>query len=416
VRRILSFLRAEDVAWLLLFAVLGFCQPEVNYNADLVLVFIAAFQVIEPKVAFFQTGRGKVLTIFIKMLLCYLLVGWSHGINSSFYVIFLLPVISAATDLNLAGTILFILLACVAYTSFLSPSFVDWRSEYITGNDLRLIGLRISFFPVVGLLVYIQARGRREQIRKAEEAAERLAQSNKSLRAAEASLRRSERLAALGQLTAGLAHELRNPLGTIKASAELLGRSHTRESPELIQELAGYITTEVDRTNGLISRFLDFAAPLKLQAKLSDIRETVQLAAAQAAGRAEAKAVRIDTKLPQTRLEFCFDPELLQLALTNLLHNAIDASPAGASVRMGVERQPGEVLVSISDNGSGIPPDQLESIFNPFFTTKAEGTGLGLAIVSKIVDEHRGKLTVNSDLTKGTTFSLLLPDGEQSSK
>jgi len=401
----------RDLAWLLLFAILALCQEHQDYSADVVLLFLAIFQVLEPKLKVFSGGRGQIASIFIKMVLCYLLVGFAHGINSDFYVIFLLPIVAAATELGLKGTLFFIVLACAAYASFLL--FVNWDLQYIPAPQLRILGLRLWFFPVVGLVVYEEAQGKRREMLRTKEAAEQLAESNRTLQLTQASLRRSERLAALGQLTAGLAHELRNPLGTIKASAELLSRRSTHQKPEVVEELSGYIASEVDRTNALVSRFLDFARPLELHGQTSDIRKAAEQAAAQANGRAAAGEVRIELQLPDQALEFCFDLDLLSVAVLNLLQNAVDASPPGAVVTLAVKDTGAQIRIVVSDHGAGIAREHLESIFNPFFTTKINGTGLGLALVAKIVDEHRGRIAVSSEPGMGTTFEILLPHDRQ---
>jgi signal transduction histidine kinase len=241
-------------------------------------------------------------------------------------------------------------------------------------------------------------------------AADQLAESNRNLRRAQVSLRRSERLAALGQLTAGLAHELRNPLGTIKASSELLVKPATRQKQELVEELAGYITSEVDRTNTLVSRFLDFARPLQLNAKRGDLREVISESVSQTKSRAEAKNVQVHAAAPDHPVESSFDPPLLTLAVTNLVQNAIDASREGGAVEVVLNDLGSEIQISVRDYGSGIAPEHLESIFNPFFTTKPNGTGLGLPLVSKIVDEHQGKIAVRSEAATGTVFEITLPN------
>ena len=402
----------RDAAWLLLFAVLALCQEHQDYSADVVLLLLAIFQVVEPKLKVFSSGRGQIASIVIKMALCYLLVGFAHGINSDFYVIFLLPIVAAATELGLKGTLSFIVLAFAAYASFLL--FINWDLQYIPAAQWRILGLRLWFFPVVGLVVYEEAQGKRREMLRTKEAAEQLAESNRTLQLTQASLRRSERLAALGQLTAGLAHELRNPLGTIKAAAELLSRRSTHEKQEVVEELSGYIASEVDRTNALVSRFLDFARPLEVHAQTSDIRQAVQQAAAQAGARAEAGRVRIELRVPDRPLDFNFDADLLSLAVLNLLQNAVDASPPDSVVTLAVEDLGDQIRIGVFDHGAGIAREHLESIFNPFFTTKSNGTGLGLALVSKIVDEHGGRITVSSEAGRGTTFEILLPREAQS--
>ncbi len=155
---------------------------------------------------------------------------------------------------------------------------------YLPPGQISLMCLRVSFYAIVAFVVYEQAKAKRDEMARTQEAAERLAESNRNLRLAEASLRRSERLAALGQLTAGLAHELRNPLGTIKASAEMLTKESTRSRPEVMSEMAGYIGSEVDRMNGLVSSFLDFARPLQIRPVKADLRTVYRRRCAAASG------------------------------------------------------------------------------------------------------------------------------------
>jgi two-component system sensor histidine kinase HydH len=400
-------LTIRDLAWLSLFALLALCQEHQDYSADIVLLFLAIFQVLEPKLKVFATGKGQIIGILIKVVLCYLLVGFAHGINSDFYIIFLLPIVAAATQLDLRGTLFFVVLSCAAYASFLL--FVNWDLQYIPVPELRILGLRLSFYPVIGLVVYEEAQAKRREMQRTREAAEQLAESNRTLQMTQVSLRRSERLAALGQLTAGLAHELRNPLGTIKASAELLSRPSTQEKHEVVQELSGYIVTEVDRTNALVSRFLDFARPLELHPQTADIRQAVEQAATQVGARAEAAHVRLELRIPDQPIELSFDADLLSVAVLNLLQNAVDASPQQSVVGLALEDLGHQARITVADRGSGIAREHLESIFNPFFTTKSNGTGLGLPLVSKIVDEHQGRITVSSEVGKGSTFEILLP-------
>jgi two-component system, NtrC family, sensor histidine kinase HydH len=312
----------------------------------------------------------------------------------------LVPIISAATSLELLGTFVFIVLACASYLSFLLS--VDWKRYELTADAIDTLCLRCIFLSVVGFLVYQQAKAKREEMLRTEEA-------GRNLRKAEASLRRSERLAALGQLTAGLAHELRNPLGTIKASAEFMTKPSTQARPEVMGEMAGNIASEVDRTNSLISRFLDFAKPLEIHARLSDLAAVIDIVIHQLTEIASKHGVAVVEDMPEGPLEFSFDPDLLPLALQNLVQNAIQASKPGQTVTVGVYPEAAQVVIQVVDQGSGIDSQHLESVFNPFFTTKPNGVGLGLALVAKIVDEHGGKISVRSELGKGTAFDVSIP-------
>ena len=401
--------RVQDFAWVLFIVALIASAPETNYDLQILLVLLGVFQIAEPRIRVFASTRGQIASIVLKMLFCYLLIGYTHGIASPYHPILFVPVVSAATTFELGGVFAVTLIAAAAYFSFLLPIYIDWSTFELPPDFLNLMALRVSFFALVAFLVFEQAKLKRTQMARTEEAAAQLAESNRSLRRAEASLRRTERLAALGQLTAGLAHELRNPLGTIRASAEMLSKEAARNKPEVLTEMSGYIRSEVDRMNGLITSFLDFAKPLQIHAGTADLRALIERVFREQQALADKRGVALMMESSQDDLQFSFDPELLRLAFSNLVQNAIQASSVGQTVSLAVTMETDWAKVKVRDNGSGIEPEHLESIFNPFFTTKPEGVGLGLAIVSKIVDEHGGRLAVKSQKGSGTTFEIVLP-------
>lgn len=400
----------QDFAWLLFTAGLIAADPEpTNYNAIIVLGVIGAFQIAEPRLRVFSTPRGQVVSIALKLLLCWVLLGYTDTIYSFYYLIFLIPVISAATMFGARGITVVTAIASLGYFAFLLPIFFNRQKYEMPPELISIMCLNACFYAIVAFVVYQQANAKRKEMRRTELAAERLAASNRELRKAEVSLRRSERLAALGQLTAGLAHELRNPLGTIKASAEMLAKPSTRERPEVMSEMAGYIGSEVERMNGLVSSFLDFARPLKLHATRADLHPILEEVLRRLSEASQSRGVSVSIRLREGPFFFEFDPDLLRIALSNLVQNAIQASAEGGTVEIRAEERGSNVLLFVSDHGDGIQPQHLENIFNPFFTTKPEGTGLGLPIVSKIVDEHHGRVAVFSEPGAGTTFELTLP-------
>jgi two-component system, NtrC family, sensor histidine kinase HydH len=404
-----SFLQAQDFAWLLFVTVLVATTPETNYDATILLILIGVFQIIEPRLKLFSSRRGQITSIVLKLILSYLLVGYTHGIESFYYAIFLIPVVSTATTFELPAVILVTAISAAAYFSFLLPIYVDWNTYQLAPGQLSIMSLRASFYAIIAFLVFQQAKAKREQMKRTEEAAARLAESNRTLRLTQASLRRTERLAALGQLTAGLAHELRNPLGTIKASSEMLAKDSTLRRPEVMSEMAGYIGSEVDRMNALISSFLDFARPLRIRPAKTGLRSVIDDVLRQHADLARSAQLELFVHLPEPDIEFTFDPDMLKLAISNLVRNAIQASSPGQTVEIRAQLAGPNVMILIADHGQGIQPEHLENIFNPFFTTKPQGVGLGLAIVSKIVDEHQGRINVFSEPGLGTTFEIVLP-------
>jgi len=398
--------RPQDFIWLLLFSALAYVSTNRHPLEIPILLALAALQVLEPKFAYFSTPNGNVVSILLKLAMSYILIGYTGGLASSYYLILLLPLVSAATTLGPAGSAAFTSICCAAYVSFVL--FIDPARYQIDPDERREIFLRLIIFAAVGYLTNTLAAANREQSRKFKSVAEQLASANKSLSEAEAAMRRSERLAALGQLSAGLAHELRNPLGTIKASAEMLTRSVPREN-EVAQEVAGFISTEVDRTNLLVTRFLEFARPLQLRLAPADLTLLLDRAVANLDRNSPHYVVTVYKNYAPEIGSILLDADLMERVFYNLLLNAAQATPSGGAITVKT-RLAGELAeISVIDRGSGIDSKHLESIFNPFFTTKPEGVGLGLAIVSKIVDEHGGKMAVESEPDKGSVFRVYLP-------
>jgi signal transduction histidine kinase len=404
------FFRAQDLIWLLLFSALAVVSPTRYPEEIWILAALAAIQLLETRIAALATRRGNLVSVSLKLLLGYLLVGFTDGVNSSYYLILLFPVVSAATTLGLRGTLLFVILACAAYASFLL--YVDWSEWIITGKDWREFSLRLAFLAVVGFLTNRLAEANRVEARKYLTAAQQLAEANRNLREAEAAVRRSERLAALGQLSAGLAHELRNPIGTIRASAEMLMKN-VPEDNAVARELAGFISTEVDRTNKLVGRFLEFARPLELRLQPADVGELIDRAVTHLERDAANNGITVYRNYSPDIAPVAVDGDLMERVFYNLLLNAAQASPAGGAITVKTRTADGTLEISVIDRGAGIDPKHRESIFNPFFTTKPDGVGLGLAIVSKIVDEHGGRITVESEVGRGSVFRVHLPASDR---
>ncbi len=391
--------RPQDLVWLLFFGALATFSPERDPLVLTLLGALGAVQVLEPRI-------GAVPSVILKLVLCYPLLYFGGGLASSFYLVLFLPVISAATNFNLWGTAAATFTACALYLSFMA--LLESRNQFIPEDQVGELILRVLFLPVVGYLTNQLADANRTEARKLQATAAELAQANANLTKAEADVRRSDRLAALGQLTAGLAHELRNPLATMRSSAELLTRQVTSEN-EIAREMASNITEEVDRTGSLITRFLDFARPRSLQLEAIDVHTMLDRAIDRfsKAGATVSVFKNYSPDIPPVRM----DAAMMQQVILNLLTNAAQASPAGASVTVKTVRNKNAVDIAVIDRGSGIAPKNLESIFNPFFTTKPEGVGLGLAVVSKIVEEHDGRISVDSTPGEGSVFVIHLPLG-----
>jgi signal transduction histidine kinase len=397
-------LRVQDVLMVLLFGVLIVLAHDVKERS--LLTGLAVLQLIEGRIQWLNTILGRAASVVLQLILVYFLIGFTGGVTSPYYLVLLLPAVSAASYLGVAGTVASSFGAIGVYLSFLL--FINWKEEFIEPEGIHILALRCLVPALAAIVVNSLGVAVRTQSARYKAAAEQLAVANQSLVAAEAAVRRSERLAALGQLSAGLAHELRNPLSSIKGSANLLERSVPQHNA-MAKELAGIISSEVDRTNSLVTRFLDFARPLEPRRETTDITAVLDRAVQRA-------GVPVLRDYPPWLPLLAIDPELMEQVFLNLITNAAQASAPGSPITVRANEADGEVEISVIDRGCGIPPDKIETIFNPFVTTKRDGVGLGLAIVSKIVDGHNGRMTVESEPGKGSTFRIFLPVAADSKK
>jgi len=378
------------------------------------LVALAVVQVLESKVPTVSSTRSRIFWIALKLVLGYVLIGYTGNLQSSYWLLLALPVLSAATALGVGGTLAVSIVAAAAYLSFYF--FVNWCRgpfeqhcfEQLDPFDKSELVLRVVFLAMVGTLANALAEGLRIQTQRSRRTAEQLSAANFQIRQAEEAVRRSDRLAALGQLSAGLAHELRNPLGTIRASAEMLTRSVAAEN-EVAREVAGFISEEVDRTNSLVTRFLDFVRPLELRPAPADLAQVLDRSVAMVEREAAAREVTVYKNYSPDIPPFPLDAELMERVFYNLLVNAAQATAPGGAVTLKTRLAGDNAEISVIDRGEGIDPKLINTIFNPFFTTKSDGVGLGLAICSKIVDQHGGKIAVESEPGKGSVFHVYLP-------
>ncbi len=285
--------------------------------------------------------------------------------------------------------------------------------------------LEIPIFVAVGFLIGLMVDRQNHYRRGLEVQAETLARSHRELQEQtrlllekETQLRRADRLSALGQLSAGLAHEIRNPLGSIKGAVEILQDDYPAGHPKA--EFFGILLKEVDRLNDVLTNFLSFARPVSPHLAPVDVRAILTAVEGLISGQARRRQVQIFTSFHSGPSRVMADETLLKQACLNIMLNALEAMPEGGDLTIATQLGPGSaasqagdrpewVEVVFDDTGPGIAEEHLGRIFDPFFTTKQDGTGLGLAITHRIIEGHHGTIRVMSQRGKGTTFVVSLP-------
>jgi signal transduction histidine kinase len=401
-----------DVLLLLFVAGLAVLPPIREYHKQLILAAIVIVQLLESRMVAWSPQRGSSYAVILKIVLATILLDHTGemGINSSYWPIYLLPVVTAATYFGPWGTLFWTTAASAAYCSYLYPALQDY---VLTVESIGELAGRVLFFFLAAMFVNRFAVEIRRRAAAYQILAEQMAETNRRLAEAQEEARRSERLAALGQMSAGLAHEIRNPLGVIRGSAEMLNQKLQQANP-LASELAGYILSETNRLTALVARFLDLARPMSLELAPGNLPVVLDRALEAAhTQRPEAK-IRVEREYAAGLPPVPMDEQLCEQLFVNLALNAYDAMEAeDGKLRVEISRAQragtAGVEVTLRDTGPGIPPELSQQIFNPFFTTKKSGVGLGLAIVSKIVDEHHGSLRVESEPGKGACFRVFFP-------
>jgi signal transduction histidine kinase len=236
-----------------------------------------------------------------------------------------------------------------------------------------------------------------------------LAEMYDRLQAAQQQLIQSEKLAAVGQLAAGIVHDVKNPLGVIKGMAEEL-MEDAADDPEFRQGLL-VIRDNANRANLIVTDLLKFARQSTPTMQKRDLRETMEGCLRLTDYLIRKGRVKAVTDFPKEAVWVTYDPQQIEQVVINLIQNAVQAMPDGGEIEIRMVDRGVEVLLEIKDNGKGIEPENLSRIFEPFFTTKPEGqgTGMGLAVTYGIVSRHGGRIDVSSQVGEGTTFSIQLP-------
>jgi signal transduction histidine kinase len=276
----------------------------------------------------------------------------------------------------------------------------------MNGRDVSL--LVAAFFgtslATFGFLIGWVIDGRRRDRR----AAEVIRGQIEAINAARARLAQHEKLAALGQLAASIAHEVRNPLAVIRSSAQGIAEMLPAERADA-HRACSFITTEIDRLSSVITSLLALARPPQLAPRAVSVSDLLDRAVLLARDELDAKQVRVHRAQPANLPAVRADPDLLCQVLLGFLANAAEAVPAGGEVLLEARASDGTVELAVGDSGPGVPEALRERIFEPFFTTRADGVGLGLAVARQIVELHGGRIEVADRAGGGARFAVRLP-------
>jgi len=337
----------------------------------------------------------------------YLTTTQKVGAHDVYRRLYYVPIVFGGLWFALRGGILTSILASLLYMPHV---LFHWQHHPSIALEQYL---EIVLYNVIGGLTGFLAQREQQQRIRYQKAAETLEDSYQKLREQadqiieiEEQLRRADRLSALGELSAGMAHEIRNPLGSIKGTAEILRDGVAPDDPK--QEFADILIREVDRLNRVLEDFLHFARPEPVEHGcfvLQDvIRDVLDLTQQQAARNNVVVAVDLGDEI-----EIPGHGEQIKQALLNLVLNALQAMPDGGSLKVSLRTSPQEVHILVSDSGPGIALEDRERIFNPFVTTRDSGTGLGLAITQRIIQGHGGRIILESRPGQGACFTVCLP-------
>lgn len=359
------------------------------------------------KPATFRTGLLAISILCISLLHYFtpLRLHYLHDIFQRFYY---LPIILSGLWFGFRGGLACAMLVSVAYAPHI---LFQWGGEFVVEIEKYL---EIVMYNVVGGVTGLLAQREQERSMELQRTAEGLEESCKQLRtqseriiAIEEQLRRSEKLSTLGEMAAVLAHEIRNPLGSIRGTAEILRDDYRPGDPK--HEFIEIQIKETERLNHVVEDFLRLARPQASTMRLCSLREELETIITLTTRDAGQRGVCLDFQKPADELAITGDGEKLRQAFLNIVINALQATPRNGKVSVSALCTGNHCEISFHDSGPGIAADVIEHIFEPFFTTKPDGTGLGLAVAKKIVEAHGGTLTVESKEGNGTAVVVRLP-------
>lgn len=321
--------------------------------------------------------------------------------HNVFQWLYYLPVVYASTCFGLWGGLGTAALAALGYIPHLLEA-----AEH-TPDLVPVQVAEVLVLLLVSAVTGVLADREHKERDKLQKTAEELRALHRELQDNVERLRRADRLAAIGQLSISLAHEIRNPLGSIRGAVDILNQPQTSE--DLSREVRSIIEKECARLERLVSNLLDFAQERPLECREIDVAQSLEAIATLLAREASTKGIELRPEVSRDLPRIECDPNQIEQVILNLALNAIQAMPAGGQVVLSASLKGSHVLIEVRDQGRGVTAEHLDRVFEPFFTAKGNGPGLGLAIAQRIVTQHQGTMSARKNEDQGMTFSLLLP-------
>lgn len=330
-------------------------------------------------------------------------------LHDIFQRLYYLPIILAALWFGLRGGLLCSIVVSVAYAPHI---LFQWGGQMTMEMEKYL---EILLYNIVGGVTGLLSQRERERTVELQKTAQGLEESNQKLRyqseriiVIEEQLRRAEKMSTLGEMAAVLAHEIRNPLGSIRGTAEILKDDYKPGDDKY--EFIEIQIKETERLNRVVEDFLHMARPQPADMQSCLVQDELEMIAALLLSDARERQVTLELQTSPFQVTINADGEKLRQAFLNIIINALQATPIGGSVEVTTTvHQSTTCEIRFKDTGPGIDPATMERIFEPFFTTKPGGTGLGLAVTKKIIERHGGTLIVESEVGRGTTVIVRLP-------
>lgn len=342
-----------------------------------------------------------VASMMVTTLLHYLTPPSSLLWHNLFQRLYYVPIVYAAIYFGWRGGLLVSGCSAICYIPHIA---LAWHHlpDYAENQYAEVI-----VFLMVGLVTGVLADRERKRRSELHATTTELARVYRELQDSFEQLKRADRLSAIGELAAILAHEIRNPLASIEGATRIVEQPET--SNEVRKEFFGIIRKECRRLSQLLTNLLEFARPRTPQLREADLERVIDSVLMLLTHPAQRSGVTVRKSVlaPVPRLQ-C-DPEQVKQVILNLALNAIQAISGGGEVEVILRSTTSDVVISVKDSGPGIDPQNLDKVFDPFFTTKETGTGLGLSVAHRIVTQHEGVIAVENNPTGGITFSVILP-------